>query len=51
MTVRSFLEMVSQFFIIFPSAILCYLPMVKKLRFPLKKILLWEFAYFWCCRP
>lgn len=51
MTVRSFLEMVSQFFIIFPSAILCYLPMVKKLRFPLKKILLWEFGILLVLSP
>ena len=51
MTVRSFLEMVSQFFIIFPSAILCYLPMVKKLRFSLKKILLWEFGILLVLSP
>lgn len=38
-------------FIIFPSAILCYLPMVKKLRFSLKKILLWEFGILLVLSP
>lgn len=51
MTARTFLEMVSQFFIIFPSAVLCYLPMVKKLRFPLKKILLCEFGILMVLSP
>ena len=44
MDIRTIIEEISQYLIIIPSAVLCYLPMYKKLKYPAWKIAAAELA-------